>query len=352
MKRIDLLKRLRAVKHTLADAAVWSTHAAVDTDQDSYVFEFLCFLNLCAELEAGHELEVVTRKKKAVWPKGPALKCNFSYARITPKAGGAHEYDLNPGIKISDRYGKLRAPDISITEKTGDATPAFGQVTAIWDAKFSERAGSPIGDTNVSDFLYTAQQLGCPRVPPGPFCGVGGGVYARPGLITNAQPSSEPDQVYVDHGMHEVSGFPLAIAMRPAYPAAVTAGAAVAAVAPPATVANPAAAALMALGGGAVAAAAAAVAPAAPAAPAAAMAAPSSAGAVAPAAAVAALSSAGAAVPAAAAAPSSAGVAVPAAAAAPSSTSTVAPAAAAAPSSAGAAVPTAAAPAPSSPAST
>ncbi|WP_186125595.1 hypothetical protein [Burkholderia gladioli] len=338
MKRIDLLKRLRAVKHTLADAAVWSTHAAVDTDQDSYVFEFLCFLNLCAELEVGHELEVVTRKKKAVWPKGPALKCNFSYARITPKAGGTHEYDLNPGIKISDRYGKLRAPDISITEKTGDATPAFGQVTAIWDAKFSERAGSPIGDTNVSDFLYTAQQLGFPRVPPGPFCGVGGGVYARSGLITNAQPSSEPDQVYVDHGMHEVSGFPLAIAMRPAYPAAVTAGAAVAAVAPPAPVANPAAAALMALGGGAVAAAAAAVAPAAPAAPAAAMAAPSSAGAVAPAAAVAALSSAGA--------------AVPAAAAAPSSTSTVAPAAAAAPSSAGAAVPTAAAPAPSSPAST
>ncbi|MBA1360272.1 hypothetical protein [Burkholderia gladioli] len=336
MKRIDLLKRLRAVKHTLADAAVWSTHAAVDTDQDSYVFEFLCFLNLCAELEVGHELEVVTRKKKAVWPKGPALKCNFSYARITPKAGGAHEYDLNPGIKISDRYGKLRAPDISITEKTGDATPAFGQVTAIWDAKFSERAGSPIGDTNVSDFLYTAQQLGFPRVPPGPFCGVGGGVYARSGLITNAQPSSEPDQVYVDHGMHEVSGFPLAIAMRPAYPAAVTAGAAVAAVAPPAPVANPAAAALMALGGGAV--AAAAVAPAAPAAPAAAMAAPSSAGAVAPAAAVAALSSAGA--------------AVPAAAAAPSPTSTVAPAAAAAPSSAGAAVPTAAAPAPSSPAST
>ncbi|WP_369063064.1 hypothetical protein [Burkholderia gladioli] len=329
MKRIDLLKRLRAVKHTLADAAVWSTHAAVDTDQDSYVFEFLCFLNLCAELEVGHELEVVTRKKKAVWPKGPALKCNFSYARITPKAGGTHEYDLNPGIKISDRYGKLRAPDISITEKTGDATPAFGQVTAIWDAKFSERAGSPIGDTNVSDFLYTAQQLGFPRVPPGPFCGVGGGVYARSGLITNAQPSSEPDQVYVDHGMHEVSGFPLAIAMRPAYPAAVTAGAAVAAVAPPAPVANPAAAALMALGGGAVAAAA-----------------------VAPAAAMAAPSSAGVAVPAAAAAPSSAGVAVPAAAAAPSSTSTVAPAAAAAPSSAGAAVPTAAAPAPSSPAST
>ncbi|KKJ04064.1 hypothetical protein [Burkholderia gladioli] len=336
MKRIDLLKRLRAVKHTLADAAVWSTHAAVDTDQDSYVFEFLCFLNLCAELEVGHELEVVTRKKKAVWPKGPALKCNFSYARITPKAGGTHEYDLNPGIKISDRYGKLRAPDFSITEKTGDATPAFGQVTAIWDAKFSERAGSPIGDTNVSDFLYTAQQLGFPRVPPGPFCGVGGGVYARSGLITNAQPSSEPDQVYVDHGMHEVSGFPLAIAMRPAYPAAVTAGAAVAAVAPPAPVANPAAAALMALGGGVV--AAAAVAPAAPAAPAAAMAAPSSAGAVAPAAAVA--------------APSSAGAAVPAAAAAPSSTSTAAPAAAAAPSSAGAAVPTAAAPAPSSPAST
>lgn len=315
MKRIDLLKRLRAVKHTLADAAVWSTHAAVDTDQDSYVFEFLCFLNLCAELEVGHELEVVTRKKKAVWPKGPALKCNFSYARITPKAGGAHEYDLNPGIKISDRYGKLRAPDISITERTGDATPAFGQVTAIWDAKFSERAGSPIGDTNVSDFLYTAQQLGFPRVPPGPFRGVGGGVYARSGLITNAQPSSEPDQVYVDHGMHEVSGFPLAIAMRPAYPAAVTAGAAVA---PPAPVANPAAAALMALGGGAVAAAAVA-----PAAPAAAMAAPSSAVAVAP------------------------------AAAGPSSTGSAAPAAAAAaPSSAGAAVPTAAAPAPSSPAST
>ncbi|WP_186267467.1 hypothetical protein [Burkholderia gladioli] len=308
MKRIDLLKRLRAVKHTLADAAVWSTHAAVDTDQDSYVFEFLCFLNLCAELEVGHELEVVTRKKKAVWPKGPALKCNFSYARITPKAGGAHEYDLNPGIKISDRYGKLRAPDISITERTGDATPAFGQVTAIWDAKFSERAGSPIGDTNVSDFLYTAQQLGFPRVPPGPFRGVGGGVYARSGLITNAQPSSEPDQVYVDHGMHEVSGFPLAIAMRPAYPAAVTAGAAVA------PVANPAAAALMALGGGAVAAAIA---------PAAAMAAPSSAVAVAP------------------------------AAAGPSSTGSAAPAAAAAaPSSAGAAVPTAAAPAPSSPAST
>lgn len=327
MKRIDLLKRLRAVKHTLADAAVWSTHAAVDTDQDSYVFEFLCFLNLCAELEAGHELEVVTRKKKAVWPKGPALKCNFSYARITPKAGGAHEYDLNPGIKISDRYGKLRAPDISITERTGDATPAFGQVTAIWDAKFSERAGSPIGDTNVSDFLYTAQQLGFPRVPPGPFCGVGGGVYARSGLITNAQPSSEPDQVYVDHGMHEVSGFPLAIAMRPAYPAAVAAGAAVA---PPAPVANPAAAALMALGGGAVAAAAVA--------PAAAVAAPSSAGAVAPAAVAAVLSSAGAAVPTAAAAPSSAGAAVP--------------AVAAAPSSAGAAVPTAAAPAPSSPAST
>ncbi|MEX3630307.1 MAG: hypothetical protein VB138_13475 [Burkholderia sp.] len=242
----------------------------MDTDQDSYVFEFLCFLSLCVELEVDHELEVVPRKKKVAWPKGPALKCNFSYTKITPKAGGTHQYDLNPGIKISDRYGKLRAPDISITARTGDATPAFGQVTAIWDAKFSEHADSPIGDTNVSDFLYTAQQLGFPHAAPGPFSGVGSGVYTRSALITNAQPSSEPAQVYADHGMHEGSGFPLAIAMRPAYPVTAAAGAVTAAVVPPpAPAANPAVSAFTALGAGAASAALA---------PAAAMAAPSSAG--------------------------------------------------------------------------
>lgn len=218
MNKAELLKKLGRAEKRLRNASVWnSTKNPVSTEEAPYLFEFLCFLELCLNLEKCCDLEIVQRKEKKIdvtrWPKSPALKKNYSYAKISHKKQ-ALKLDLNPGIRITDQDGKDRAPDFSITQPTGDQTPLASEVLEIWDAKYSSKDG-PLSDKEVSDFLFTAQQLGFPRAPSALVQSLAAKEFKRSGIITNVQESTEPVAVFRKHQLQEVSGFPDAVFTRP-----------------------------------------------------------------------------------------------------------------------------------------
>ncbi|WP_321960047.1 hypothetical protein [Paraburkholderia sp. J7] len=214
-----MLKKLQSTEAKLKVASVWNgSKSAVSIDSSPYVFELLCFLELCVNLEYSHALEFVKRKSGGKdiikLPKAPGNKANFSYVKILKKNENTHEFDLNPGINITDNDRKDRAPDISITAITGDRTPNVGEVKEIWDAKYSAKDGR-LNDKEVSDFFYTAQQLGFPRDPSALAKNLPAKEFNRSGIITNTKPSTEPDSVFARHKLHEVSGFPDAVSTRP-----------------------------------------------------------------------------------------------------------------------------------------
>ena len=219
MSNAKLLSRLKTVESKLKMASVWNgDKTAVNALKNSYVFELLCLLQLCGHVEETKKLNIVKRRKKGkdlvILPKSPANKSNFSYIEVINPDGDIHEYDLNPGINITDRDKKDRAPDISITTTTGDNTPTFNDVMEIWDAKYSDN-NSRLNDKEVSDFIYTAQQLGFPRPPSTLAKALSAKEFNRSGIITNAKHSTEPDAALSRHQLQEVSEFPTSTSTRP-----------------------------------------------------------------------------------------------------------------------------------------
>ncbi|EMN5133204.1 hypothetical protein RVV79_006391 [Burkholderia contaminans] len=219
MNNSKLLSNLKIVESKLKMASIWNgDKTAVNAFKNPYVFELLCLLQLCVHIEETKKLNIVKRNKDGmdlvILPKSPANKSNFSYIEVINPDGNIHECDLNPGINITDRDKKDRAPDISITAATGDSTPTFNDVMEIWDAKYSEN-DSRLNDKEVSDFIYTAQQLGFPRPPSALAKILSAKEFNRSGIITNAKRSTEPDSALSRHQLQEVSEFPTSTSTRP-----------------------------------------------------------------------------------------------------------------------------------------
>lgn len=216
-----IARDLRAAAARLKRAAVWKgSGLAVDAKNDSYVFELLCYFNVALAAKQNFAISVDGKTKSgkdgklaALWPKSPGLKENFSFLRLKSSAGV--EYQLCPGIKIKDKHGKLRAPDVNLLGGSANSHPSCPDLLACWDAKYSEYTTSPLSDQAVSDFIYTYQQLGKPTPPSNWRTLVSGEPYQRSGVLTNAQPSSEPDGALAENGLAETSGFPHSPQTRP-----------------------------------------------------------------------------------------------------------------------------------------
>lgn len=219
----SIAKRLREASKKLKQAAVWNgTDLAVDATKDNYVFELLCYFRVALHASKDFSIEVAGNLKtptsgssKAKWPKTPGKKENFSYISLKDKTGGDETYQLCPGINITDMHGKDRAPDVNLLNKDTGDHPKHTDLVACWDAKHTNRQGSRLPDTAVSDFIYTFQQLGSPSQPLPWGVTKGEEMFARSGLITNGCESTEPDAALVRHGISETYNFPHTPKTRP-----------------------------------------------------------------------------------------------------------------------------------------
>lgn len=187
----------------------------------SFLFEMVVLHALVVELKArGWTVEAVPRNGKHRFPRGPALKANHSWIRL--ERDGT-KWQLVHGTQIRDRFGKPRAPDLSLQKGDAPLDPEAKHVVAIWDAKLrgeSEAAqGASISDGEFRSFLSVLYWLNVPE--PGdpaeaPLASFPPAFEVR-GLITNGKRPTEPDALFLHEGVGVTEHF--ATANTPCHPA-------------------------------------------------------------------------------------------------------------------------------------
>ncbi len=228
-----LVGQLKAIAVELKKAAVWNgTSLAVDAATDDFLFELYCYFQMAIWQKKKYVIRVagnVTPPKKAKkqafnsgkanlkdeahWPKKPALKTNFSYLSLKLK-NGSEAYQLCPGIRVTDKHGKDRAPDINLLVSNASDTPTYSDLCGCWDAKYTSKSNRPLPDIAVSDFIYTFQELGSPMPPTG-WTKSAELPGKKSGLLTNGSMSSEKDMALKSHQISETNNFPKAPHTRP-----------------------------------------------------------------------------------------------------------------------------------------
>jgi hypothetical protein len=226
----ELIRRTKAAATELARASKWrSSLKEFDADEDHYVYELFCYFSAALAAAEAFEVDIVavkhprTGKRAALWPRGPGNKPNFSYIKLNRSVelnGSEPEplFELCPGIRIVDRYGKARAADINLLRTASPDAPTWQDLYAIWDAKYVYKSDKRLSDEAVADFAYTFKKLGAPSAPSSWTRAVAGAAFRYSGLLTNGAFSTEPAQALREDGIYETSDFPRAPKTRPKQP--------------------------------------------------------------------------------------------------------------------------------------
>ena len=212
----DMVRRLKTVASQVKSAATWNgSLLPVDATKDDYIYELYCYFDLAVVASAHFGLRVSGEfdinhngKRAAKWPKKPANKKNYSYLSLREPVAGDEIFQLCPGIKVQDRHGKARAPDINLLWAAAPDEPSHAHAVAIWDAKYTCKIGTRLPDTAVSDFFVTYQQLGSPKPSALWTLRVKEAEWRQSGLLTNGLESTEPDATLIEYGVSETSGLP------------------------------------------------------------------------------------------------------------------------------------------------
>jgi hypothetical protein len=215
----ELVGRLQEVGQKLKAAARWngSLHD-VDSDEDHYIYELLCYFKLSMAATPHFNLKIVLRSRSqtgnpaALWPRAPGKKQNYSYICLHNQADEC-EYELCPGINITDRYNMDRAADINLLLPSQTEQPLFSHLCAIWDAKHRRITGRLSGP-EVSDFIVTFEALGKPE-PSVSWRQIMPQAFRKSGLLTNGLFSTEPVLHLQDRSISETEHFPDAPTTRP-----------------------------------------------------------------------------------------------------------------------------------------
>lgn len=216
----QLARELSTVANQLRKASLWNgAMEPVDVVKDDFVYELLCYFRVAVAAStafsvamAGSIKQLPSGEVLALWPKKPGKKVNFSYLSLRDGTS-TEQFQLCPGIRITDQDGKDRAPDINLLGANAPSNPHRGHLLCCWDAKYTVKSG-PLSDVAVSDFVFTVQQLGFPKPPP-PWTNVTPKPWGTPGILTNGAASTEPTAMFQRIGISETCYFPDTPTTRP-----------------------------------------------------------------------------------------------------------------------------------------
>ena len=219
MRSKQLVSKLKAAAKRLRAAAQWQGSLQdVDSDQNPYIYELLCYFSLALQTHQHFKLKIVprphpkTHAPAALWPRGPAKKVNFSYVCLHNTADQC-QYELCPGIDVIDRFGQPRAADINLLIPNGPPHPTFQHLCAIWEAKHRQR-NRRLSGPEVSDFIVTFEAQGKPSLPAS-WQQIMPPTFQRSGILTNGKHSTETDRHLQERQISETSAFPDAPVTRP-----------------------------------------------------------------------------------------------------------------------------------------
>jgi hypothetical protein len=218
----DLIRRVRELGDALQRASVWQgPRIEVDGARDDFVYELLCYLTVALAAVGPFIAELILRyprkttgKLLPLFPKKPGYKKNFSYL-VLKTPDGKVAFELCPGVWITDRHGKDRAPDINLLLPNGGDNPGYTDLRVVWDAKYVQDEAKLLADTAVSDFVFTFEELGSPEAPADWGNAIAVPAFRGSGLLTNGRPSTEPLETLRKRRVFETSRFPKNPATRP-----------------------------------------------------------------------------------------------------------------------------------------
>jgi len=150
----DLIVQVGDSAAALHKASVWVNSKLPLNVTDNYLFEYYILLRLILNLAHNYTIRFVpgTGDNRFNFPRSPANKNGWPMFDICSKSDGILLLQICAGTKVSDIYGKERAPDISFQNAGSSDAPSWKDVKIIWDGKYRKKSSDSITDHEFSSF--------------------------------------------------------------------------------------------------------------------------------------------------------------------------------------------------------
>lgn len=204
----DLMREVKDAGAKLTKASLWSTKTPLDVENSFLLEMYLLFL-LCDDLQANYTVEYVkgASPNEHTFPQGPANKAGWPKFVIKDSSSGQVLFQICAGTRASDINGTNRALDVSIQAGTAGDNPGPDDVLQIFDAKYRSKTLDRISKHEFSEFVRWVELFNLRGAgTPGLTLNLLGALDANC-LVTNGEPSTEPDAECVRTNIREVTKF-------------------------------------------------------------------------------------------------------------------------------------------------
>lgn len=204
----DLMREVKDAGANLTKAALWSTKTPLDVENSFLLEMYLLFL-LCDDLQANYTVEYVkgASPNEHTFPQGPANKAGWPKFIVKDASTGKVLFQICAGTRAADIHGTNHAIDISIQTASAGDTPGPDDVLQIFDAKYRSNSSHRISKHEFSEFvrwveLFKLRGAGTANLTLNQL-----GALDANCLVTNGEPSTEPDAECNRTSVREVSKF-------------------------------------------------------------------------------------------------------------------------------------------------
>lgn len=205
----DLIAQVRYSAAALRKASIWVNSKLPLDVTDNYLFECYILFRLILNLAHNYTIRFVPGAggNRFNFPRSPANKNGWPRFDICAKSDGTLLLQICAGTKVSDIYGKERAPDISFQNADSPDAPSWKDVKIIWDGKYRKKSSDSITDHEFSSFSRWLEILRLRNKQKPPINLNNLTQLLGNCLVTNGVKCTEPDAECTRADLKEVTSF-------------------------------------------------------------------------------------------------------------------------------------------------
>lgn len=209
------LTQIKKYARALSSAATWhgskSALGILSTSENSYLYEFYCYLRVVQDLMANNK--VVYRQggkkgKEHEWPKAAALKKNAPRFEVFTEKTGKKLFEVCGGTAVKGKHSIELNPDISFQVPDCGDKPTYEDLYLVVDAKFKKNSTDRLPLDEVNTFVSQVNlNLGLKgkRVKNLHFAEFE--FLKKNTLLTNGNPHNDDDGLEKEAGIKQVYHF-------------------------------------------------------------------------------------------------------------------------------------------------
>ncbi|MCC9601005.1 hypothetical protein LOC67_10655 [Stieleria sp. JC731] len=204
----DLMREVKNAGASLTKAALWSTKTPLDM-ANSFLLEMYLLFRLCDDLQANYTVEYVKgiHPNEHTFPQAASNKAGWPKFIVKDASSGKLLFQICAGTRAGDIHGAQHAIDVSIQTAAAGDTPGPDDVLQIFDAKYRSNSSHRISKHEFSEFvrwveLFKLRGAGTTGLMLNSLTSLDGNC-----LVTNGEPSTEPDAECHRTSVREVTKF-------------------------------------------------------------------------------------------------------------------------------------------------